>query len=104
MKILVTGGAGYIGGFMIKRLLQDNHEVIVSDSLERGNEKELHKQVEFKIGDLADKSHRDSLLKDTHVDAIIHFAGYIAVGESMQNAYMYFHNNVSTSLQLIEEA
>jgi UDP-glucose 4-epimerase len=104
MKILVTGGAGYIGSFMVKRLLQGNHQVIVADSLERGHENELLKLVECKIGNLADKSYRTDLLQGSNIDAIIHFAGYIAVGESMQNAYMYFQNNVATSLQLLEEA
>jgi UDP-glucose 4-epimerase len=104
MKILVTGGAGYIGSFMINKLLENQHTVVVADSLERGQQKELHNKVELKIGDLADKNYRTSLLKDTNIDAIIHFAGYIAVGESMQNAYMYFQNNVAASLQLLEEA
>lgn len=104
MKILVTGGAGYIGSFMIQKLLADQYEIVVSDSLERGQQKDLHSQVEFKVGDLADKNYRTTLLKDTHIDAIIHFAGYISVGESMQNAYMYFQNNVATSLQFLEEA
>ncbi|MEK7570677.1 MAG: UDP-glucose 4-epimerase GalE [Patescibacteria group bacterium] len=104
MNILVTGGAGYIGSFMVKRLIDDGHTVIVADSLERGQEKDIHKKAIVKVGDLADKTYRDSLFKETAIEAIIHFAGYISVGESMESPYKYFHNNVAATLDLIEDA
>lgn len=104
MKVLVTGGAGYIGSFMVQRLLDENHQVTVADSLEKGFQRDLHQKAEFKKGDLSSEEFLTSLFQDANFDAIIHFAGYISVGESMQNAYMYFHNNVSSSLNLLEEA
>lgn len=104
MKILVTGGAGYIGSFMVKRLLDDWNTVTVADSLERGHKGSIDSRATVQTGDLRDKAFLERLFSSESFDAIIHFAGYIAVGESMKNAYMYFDNNVSASLNLLEEA
>lgn len=104
MNVLVTGGAGYIGSFMVKRLLDDGHEVTVADSLERGRENAVDQRAQFRKGDLSDKIFLADLFAPVTFDAIIHFAGYISVGESMQHAYMYFNNNVTMSLNLLEEA
>lgn len=104
MKVLVTGGAGYIGGFMVKRLLDDGHTVTVADSLERGYEKAVDTRATFSKGDLSDPTFLTTLFSGDTFDAIIHFAGYISVGESMKDAYRYFHNNVSSSVNLLEEA
>lgn len=104
MKVLVTGGAGYIGSFMVKRLLDDGHTVTVADSLERGYEKAVDQRATFAKGDLNDAAFITNLFSGETFDAIIHFAGYISVGESMKDAYMYFNNNVSSSLHLLEEA
>ncbi len=103
MKILVTGGAGYIGSFMTRRLLDDGHEVIVVDSLERGHNPIDEKAI-FLQGDLRDKSFVQKVFDEYKIEAIIHFAAYIAMGESMQNPYIYFNNNVQTSLNLMDVA
>lgn len=104
MNILVTGGAGYIGSFMVKRLLDDGHTVIIADSLERGHADFIDSRATLKKGDLRDKTYRATLFSGPTIDAIIHFAGYIAVGESMKNPYMYFNNNVSATIDFIEDA
>lgn len=101
MKILVTGGAGYIGSFMTKRLLNDGHSVVVVDSLERGHEEVIDTRVVFKKGNLCDKSFVEDIFSDSF-DGVIHFAAYISMGESMENPYLYFHNNVQASLNLVE--
>ncbi len=104
MKILVTGGAGYIGSFMVKRLLEEGHVVSVVDSLERGHEEVVSKNAELIKGDLKNKSFVARLFPGKDFEAIIHFAAYISMGESMENPYLYFDNNVIGSLNLIEEA
>ena len=103
MKILVTGGVGYIGGFMTKRLLDDGHEVVVADSLERGHEDAFDKRAVLEKGDLRDKTFVSNLFSDVHYDGVIHFAAYISMGESMENPYLYFSNNIQASLNIIEE-
>src|SRR6185437_6129179 len=101
MKVLVTGGAGYIGSFMVKRLLDDGHTVIVADSLERGHESLLDKRATLEIGNLLDSTYIDKLFSHSF-DCVMHFAAYIAVGESMQQPGLYFRNNVFTTVALLE--
>jgi len=99
MKILVTGGAGYIGSVTVKRLLQENHEVIVFDNLEQG-----HKEVvpcNLILGDLRDKLSYEPL-KRQHFDAVIHFAARALAGESMEKPALYFENNILGGLTLLE--
>ena len=103
MKILVTGGAGYIGSFMTKRLLEDNIEVVVADSLERGHKK-IDDGAIFMQGDLRDIEFVKNVFTSHQFDGIIHFAAFIAMGESMQNPYIYFQNNIQASLNLAEAA
>lgn len=102
MKVLVTGGAGYIGGFMTKRLLDEGFEVVVCDSLERGHQSAVDSRAVFKKGNLLDKEFITSIFSTEKIDAVIHFAGYISVNESMENPGMYFTNNVFVPLQLLE--
>lgn len=103
MKILVTGGAGYIGSFMVKRLLDEGYEVVVADSLERGFEKAIDKRALFKKGNLCDKIFVSTLFSENRFDGVIHFAAYISMGESMENPYIYFNNNINASLNIVEE-
>src|ERR1700694_5166565 len=98
MKILVTGGAGYIGSFMVKRLLQDNYEVTIADSLERGHKEAVDPRATLLVGNLADTTFLSQLFDNQSFDAIIHFAAYISMGESMQNPYIYFENNTYATL------
>lgn len=102
MRVLVTGGAGYIGSFMTKELLDRGDSVVVADSLERGHKEAIDKRAKLVVGDLADKNFLSQTL-DEGFDTVIHFAGYIAVGESMEMPEKYFYNNTFVSLQLIEE-
>ena len=102
MKVLVTGGAGYIGGFMVKRLLDEGHEVIVADSLERGHESALDRRAAFIKGNLLDQAFITELFSQRPFDCVMHFAAYIAVGESMQHPGLYFRNNVFNTVSLLE--
>lgn len=101
MKILVTGGAGYIGSFMAKALLDRGDAVVVVDNLENGHQEVVDTRAQFIKGDLREKDFVDSLFRDHKFDAVIHFAAYIAVGESMQQPYKYFYNNVHVGLNLL---
>ncbi len=102
MKILVTGGAGYIGSFMTKRLLDEGYEVVVADSLERGHKEVVDQRAQLMTGNLLDKAFVQELFKDKF-DGVIHFAGFISMGESMENPYLYFQNNVFASLNVLEQ-
>lgn len=103
MKILVTGGAGYIGSFMVKRLLDKGEDVVVIDSLERGNKEAVDSKAKLVVGDLKEKSFVENVFAQNKFDAVIHFAGFISMGESMQNPFIYFQNNVFASLNIMEE-
>ncbi len=102
-KILVTGGAGYIGSFMTKRLLDEKYDVVVLDSLERGHAESVDSRATFKKGNLLDKTFLTSVFSSEKIDAVIHFAGYISMGESMQQPSLYFTNNTHATVQLLDE-
>ncbi len=103
MKILVTGGAGYIGSHMVKVLLERGHEVVVADSLERGFQDAVDGRAKQFIGNLLNKQFVEQLFLENHFDGVIHFAAYIAVGESMVKPAMYFENNFTGALNVLEE-
>ncbi|HXF28092.1 MAG TPA: NAD-dependent epimerase/dehydratase family protein, partial [Bryobacteraceae bacterium] len=98
-KILVTGGAGYIGSHTTHLLNQRGYEVVVADDLSRGYEHNI--RGEFHRLALADTELLTKLLTDGHFDAVIHFAAYIAVGESTKVPELYFSNNVGGTLSLL---
>ena len=102
MHILVTGGAGYIGSVMTKTLLKDGHTVVVADSLERGRREAIDKRAEFIKGDLKEQAFVESIFTQHQFDAVMHFAAYISVGESMQEPASYFRNNISVVLSVLE--
>ncbi len=102
MKYLVTGGAGYIGSFMVKKLLDENHEVVVVDSLERGDKSVVPSEALFIQGNLADKNLITKVLEDHVFDGVFHFAAYISVAESSEHPGMYFFNNLFSTLNLLE--
>ena len=102
MNILVTGGAGYIGSFMTKYLLDRGDEVLVADSLERGHKEAVDQRAKLYTGNLLDKDFIGKIFSEHKVDSVINFAGYISMGESMQNPYIYFYNNLLSSLNLLE--
>ncbi len=102
MNILVTGGAGYIGSFMVSRLLEKGENVYVVDSLERGDIKAIDKKAHFIQGNLLDKDFIARIFSEHKFDAVVHFAGYISMAESMREPYSYFQNNTLASLNIAQ--
>ncbi len=101
MKIIVVGGAGYIGSHMVKQLVRAGNDVITLDNLSYGY-RDAVKYGEFVEGDLGDAAVLDSLFKDGDVDAVMHFAGFIQVGESVIKPSMYYLNNVVNTHTLLD--
>ena len=104
MKILVTGGAGYIGSAASEALLNAGHSVIVYDSLVTGYRAAIPQGAHFIHADLGDSAALRSALNSEKVDAVMHFAAFIEAGESMKDPGKFFQNNLANSLQLIEAA
>ena len=109
MKILVTGGAGYIGSHTCVELLNNDYEVVVVDNLYNSCEEALHrvekitgKTLTFYEGDLLDKALMEKIFEKERPEAVIHFAGYKAVGESVQKPIEYYHNNITGTLILCD--
>lgn len=102
MKILVTGGAGYIGSLTVGELKKRGEEVVVFDNLVYGHREALDPDIPLVVGDLLDKSLLTGVFAQHSFGAVIHFAAYAAAGESMENPYKYFHSNVLGSLNLLE--
>jgi UDP-glucose 4-epimerase len=102
MKILVVGGAGYIGSVCAELLLDENHEVVVFDNLSEGHRAALDPREKFVQGDLQDRQGTLSILSDSRPDAVMHFAANALVGESMQNPSKYFRNNVANGINLLD--
>ena len=101
MKILVAGGAGYIGSHMVKQLAQAGHKVVTLDNLSYGY-RDAVKYGQFVEGDIGDAALLDNLFQGAHFDAVMHFAGFIQVGESVQKPSIYYHNNVTNTLTLLD--
>ncbi|MDA3868686.1 MAG: UDP-glucose 4-epimerase GalE [Gammaproteobacteria bacterium] len=101
MKILVVGGAGYIGSHMVKKLALTGHEVVTLDNLSRGYEDAV-KYGEFVHGNLGDKNLLNTLFSKHRFDAVMHFAAFIEVGESVTEPGMYYHNNVCNTQVLLD--
>jgi UDP-glucose 4-epimerase len=102
MKVLITGGAGYIGSNMVKRLLDEGHAVTVADSLERGHKEFVDQRATFIQGDLRSETFVKELFAKDSYDCVMHFAAFIAVGESMQQPGLYFTDNVHTTIMLLD--
>lgn len=109
MKILVTGGAGYIGSHTCVELLEKNYDVVVIDNLCNSSEEALKRvkkitgrSLEFHKADLLDKKALLEIFSMHKIDAVIHFAGLKAVGESVDKPLAYFHNNITGTLNLLE--
>jgi hypothetical protein len=100
MKVLVVGGAGYIGSHMVKTLHVQGCQVTTLDNLSAGY-RDAVRYGNFVEGDIADHSLLDSLLQDGAFDAVMHFASWIQVGESVQHPQKYYQNNVTHTLQLL---
>ena len=101
MKVLIAGGAGYIGSVTTEMLCEEGHEVVVFDSLERGYQPAVDARAKFMQGDLRYKEDIKSAMFAARPDAVIHFAAYIEVGESMKEPIPFFENNVTGSINLM---
>lgn len=101
MKILVAGGAGYVGSHAVRVLLEDNLETIVLDNLVHGHEKALPKEIKLIKGDIGNTSILNKIFTENKIDLVMHFASYINVGESVKDPKKYFENNVVNSLNLV---
>jgi UDP-glucose 4-epimerase len=102
MKILVVGGAGYIGSVCAELLLDQGHGVTIFDNLSEGHRRALDPRAEFVEGDLVDRQSIEKTLAKQQPDAVMHFAANALVGESMQNPSKYFRNNVANGLNLVD--
>lgn len=109
MKVLVTGGAGYIGSHTVLCLLEEGHEVVVFDNLSNSSVESLRRvqeltgrTVTFHEGDLLDRDAMDRILTRGGIEAVIHFAGLKAVGESVEKPLTYYKNNVVGTLNLLQ--
>ena len=102
MNLLVTGGAGYIGGSVATMLLEAGHKVTVLDNLCHSKRHEIPAGVDFVEQDIAERSRLETVLLDLQPDAVLHFAALIEAGESMQKPEIYFRNNTASSLSLLE--
>jgi UDP-glucose 4-epimerase len=101
VKIFVTGGAGYIGSICAEELLGRGHEVIIFDNLTEGHRSAIDSRATFIQGDLNDPKSISLAIATSRPDAVMHFAASALVGESMENPYKYFHNNVCSGLNLL---
>ncbi|MBR5296137.1 MAG: SDR family NAD(P)-dependent oxidoreductase, partial [Clostridia bacterium] len=109
MKILVTGGTGFIGSHTVVELFEKGHEVVIVDNLCNSEEKVLDdiqtisgKKPVFYKADIRDKEALEKIFQENKIDAVIHFAGLKAVGESVQIPLDYYQNNITGTLTLCE--
>jgi UDP-glucose 4-epimerase len=102
MRVLVTGGAGYIGSVVVEELARAGHHAVVLDDLQQGHRDALDPVTPFVQGDVADRQLVESVLRDHGIEAVVHMAAHSIVGESVNDPAKYFRNNVSGSLALLD--
>lgn len=109
MTILVTGGTGYIGSHTVIELINNKYDVVIIDNLSNSKidvvdkiEKITGVRPKFYLGDVCDKDILNKIFGENKIDAVIHFAGYKAVGESVEKPLMYYRNNIDSTLSLCE--
>ena len=100
MRILVTGGAGYIGSIVVEQLIEAGHQVVVFDNFSQGHRAAVHPEADVFEGDLAERSAIDAALGTYQPEAVMHFASNIQVGESMQKPFKYLGDNVTNGLDI----
>ncbi len=102
MKLLVTGGAGYIGSIVARQLMEDGHEVVVLDNLERGHREAVPADAQLIVGDLRNPEDPRGALRAGGFDGVLHFAALALVGESVEHPERYYRTNVTGTLNLLE--
>src|SRR5436190_172041 len=102
MRVLVTGGAGYIGSVVVEELINDNHDVVVYDNLSKGHPSAVDPKAQLVQGDLLNHDLLTKTLKEHHAEAVIHMAASSLVGESVQFPAKYYQNNVAAGLSLLD--
>ena len=102
MRVVATGGAGYIGATTVQSLIQSGHEVVVFDNLAKGHAQALPDSVRLVQGDVGDCARLDALFREYRPEAVLHFAAWIEAGESMLVPEKYFRNNSASTLTLLE--
>jgi UDP-glucose 4-epimerase len=102
MRVLVSGGAGYIGSVVAEQLSAAGHEVTVYDNLSHGHRAAVPKNAELAVGELADQEKLSHLFRVRRFEAVLHFAAFIEAGESMKCPEMFFRNNTASTLTLLE--
>jgi UDP-glucose 4-epimerase len=104
MRVLVTGGAGYVGSATVAQLADAGHEIVVLDSLYMGHRRAVHPRADFVQADLADREAVRRVMAERRPDGILHFASHTQVGESMDKPFLYLGENVRNGLNLLEAA
>jgi UDP-glucose 4-epimerase len=104
MRLLVTGGAGYIGSVVVGQLADAGHEVVVIDRLSQGHPAAVDHRAELVAGDLADRDLLDAVMDRHRPEGIFHFASHTLVGESMERPFLHLGDNVRNGLNLLESA
>ena len=102
MRVLVIGGAGYIGSVAVKKLIEQNNDVVVLDALYTGHRKAVNPKAKFYQGDIENKFLVSQILRQEKIEAVMHFAAYSLVPESVQKPLKYYDNNVSGMISLLE--
>lgn len=109
MAVLITGGAGYIGSHTCVEMLNSGYDIVVIDNLDNSNKKSIErikqitgKNLKFYENDVRDKSALRKIFNENQIEAVIHFAGLKAVGESVKKPLMYYDNNLESTISLIE--
>jgi len=102
LKVLVTGGAGYIGSHFVKLLYENGHQPVVIDNLSRGHKEAVNYEIPFEEVDILDYPAVSNVIRKYLPEAVVHFAAFAYVGESVENPGLYYTNNVVGSLKLIK--
>src|SRR5262245_12577950 len=102
MKVLVTGGAGYIGSVVVEQLIKHGHEVVVYDNLSKGHAAAIAPEASLVKADLSDRDTLVRALDQYRIEAVIHLAASSLVGESVENPRLYFSNNISAGVTLLD--
>src|SRR4051812_9474157 len=101
MRLLVTGGAGYIGSVVVGQLVDAGHDVVVIDRLSQGHRAAVNPRAELVVADLADRAAIDAAMDRHRPEGILHFASQTLVGESMEKPFLHLGENVRDGLNLL---